>query len=89
MLLVAGDRTNLPVIRDSIPGRIDLFHYDSDKTRSGREFALNRLAEKFKSGSIFVFDDIQDNDHFVVWSAAFKDRKVFETGGKHVGLVFI
>ena len=43
---------------------IDLFHYDSDKSYSGRTNALKILKKKFTNKSIIIFDDIQDNMHF-------------------------
>lgn len=43
---------------------IDMFHYDSDKSYSGRSNALKILKKKFTNKSIIIFDDIQDNLHF-------------------------
>lgn len=88
-LLIEGDRANLPKINAMIGGKIDLFHYDSDKTRNGRNFALECLRDKLEKGSMIVFDDIQDNDHFLNWSKEHPDRKIFEINGKFVGLVVL
>ena len=43
---------------------IDLFHYDSDKSYSGRVKALQIMKNKFSENAIIIFDDIQDNLHF-------------------------
>ena len=88
-LMIEGDRTNLAKINKLIPGSIDLFHYDSDKTKSGRNFALDTLKAKLVTGSMVVFDDIQDNDHFIIWSKQFANRHVFKIDEKYVGMVII
>jgi len=43
---------------------IDLFHYDSDKSYSGRSNALKSIGSKLSSKTIIIFDDIQNNLHF-------------------------
>jgi predicted O-methyltransferase YrrM len=85
-LLIGSDRDNLKRIADDVP-RIDLLHYDSDKSYSGREFALRTLGPKLAEGALILFDDIQDNSHF----RDFVERQgrpylVFESGGKWIGL---
>ena len=42
-------------------GRIDLCHYDSDKSYGGREYGYALLWRALRSGGIFISDDIQDN----------------------------
>ena len=67
-LWTQGDRRNLPLISEALgKERLDLFHYDSDKSYAGRVFALSTLREKFDSGSVVIFDDIGDNNHFKNW----------------------
>ena len=62
---INGDEISLPKIKALLGSeKIDLFHYDSDKSYSGRNFALSALKDKFKSNCIIIFDDIQDNLHF-------------------------
>ena len=46
------------------PFIINLIHYDSDKTYYARNKALKILSPKLNSGTIIIFDDIQDNLHF-------------------------
>ena len=62
---IRGDDVALPSIIKKIPnGHIDLFHYDSDKSYSGRQKAFNTLSVKFSKSAIIIFDDIQNNLHF-------------------------
>jgi len=62
---VSGDRVALPSIKSKV-GRlkIDFFHYDSDKSYSGRSMAFNVLKGKLSKNAIIIFDDIQNNMHF-------------------------
>jgi predicted O-methyltransferase YrrM len=62
-LHIDGDRENIPKIAAEV-GEIDLLHYDSDKTESGRKFALNALKNNITDRTVIIFDDIQDNYHF-------------------------
>lgn len=43
---------------------LDLCHYDSDKSYSGRMFAYPKLWAALRPGGIFISDDIQDNIGF-------------------------
>ena len=88
-LHIQGDRANLPLIAKSLePDSVDLFHYDSDKSTSGRSFAYNLLRPYLAPEYICIFDDIQNNWHFrnLVESQPF-DWRVFEFGGKYLGLI--
>lgn len=62
-LLLKGDRMNLPRIAKAAR-KIDLFHYDSDKSRAGRALALKLLEPCFTPETTMIFDDIGDNLHF-------------------------
>lgn len=62
-LLLEGDRSNLPRIASEC-GTIDMFHYDSDKSESGRAFALQLVKGQLSKEALIVFDDITDNMHF-------------------------
>lgn len=62
-LYLGPDRDNLPNILSNIDS-IDIFHYDSDKSYEGREFAMNSIQDKLHESSIVVMDDITDNTFF-------------------------
>jgi Methyltransferase domain len=84
--LTKGDRHNMPALLAEMP-RVDLFHFDSDKSRSGRIFAWESVKPKLHTKSIVIFDDVQDNFHFrddIIPHV--KDWKVFSFGGKWIGL---
>ena len=61
-LLKLPDRRGIP-LAIARGASFDLVHYDSDKTRSGREFAYPLLWEATTPGGLFLSDDI--NDDFV------------------------
>jgi len=85
-LYIDGDRTALPVILLHIDS-IDIFHYDSDKTYDGRDFAFTLVEPKLTDTAIILFDDIQDNSHF--YDLVNRKRwqsKVFDFQGKLVGM---
>jgi predicted O-methyltransferase YrrM len=44
--------------------RIDLCHYDSDKSYEGRAWAYRELWSRIRPGGIFISDDIGDNTAF-------------------------
>lgn len=86
-LLTHGDRANLPKILQQI-ARIDLLHYDSDKTVSGRAWALEQARPRLAPGAFVLFDDIQDNLHFAELAGKTPYRShVFGFEGKWIGLV--
>jgi predicted O-methyltransferase YrrM len=66
-LLRGADRQRLPEAIRMI-GSLDLCHYDSDKSFSGRMWAYPRLWKALRSGGIFISDDIGDNLGFVFFA---------------------
>jgi predicted O-methyltransferase YrrM len=86
-LHTSGDRVNLPRIVAQC-GQIDLFHYDSDKTRDGRRYALDLITPQLSPGAVVLFDDIDDNLHFARLAESSSWRPlVIRSGRKHVGLL--
>ena len=83
-LLIDGDEVNLRRIMQEVP-RIDLFHYDSDKTYKGRTFAFSTVQPKLAKDAVIIFDDVQDNAHFRDMSRP--DAIVFEERGKYLGVL--
>jgi predicted O-methyltransferase YrrM len=85
-LLIGSDRKNLRCIAREA-GRIDLLHYDSDKSRAGRELALRILGPCLSREALVMFDDIQDNDHFRdLVQRRGEPYLVFEFAEKWIGL---
>lgn len=86
-LMTDGDRRNLPkIVRQA--GEIDLFHYDSDKSRAGRAFATNLVRPHLSPNALLIFDDIQDNLHFAELAAALASPfHVFQRHKKFLGLI--
>lgn len=83
-----GDAANLPRILAKAP-RVDIFHYDSDKSYSGRQSALRLVQPHLHAASIVVFDDIQDNPFFHDYVRTLDPAgwRVFEFEDKYVGMV--
>lgn len=86
-LRLKGDRSNLPAILREV-GSVDLLHYDSDKTHSGRAFALAQVESRLAPEAVVVMDDIQDNlffhDHVRRRQSRFR---VIGFEGKSVGII--
>jgi len=87
-LLLDGDRRNLPKILAAVD-HVDLLHYDSDKSYSGRRMALTLISPHLSKGAPVIMDDLQDN-------LFFRDHvgrhgiipSVFEFEEKYVGLYY-
>lgn len=96
-LRIAGDAANRPPLIAAVE-QIDLFHYDSDKSYSGRRFAASVAQSKLAANGVMLFDDIQNNAHFHDLVAATATAsatvgatgpafRVFEFGGRYIGLL--
>ena len=84
---IRGDDIALPKIVKRLDNNIDLFHYDSDKSYSGRDNALKILSSKIDSKTIIIFDDIQNNLHFKNYvQKNKKDFRVYKFEGKYIGI---
>lgn len=86
-LLIEGDDANLPKLAALID-HIDLFHYDSDKSYSGRNRALDALESKITDSTLVVFDDIHENNHFRDYcqKRPHLSRRIFRFRNKFIGL---
>ena len=86
---IRGDDVALPEIVKQLKNKtIDLLHYDSDKSYSGRVNALKTLDSKIDSKTIIIFDDIQNNLHFKDFiEKNRKDFSVYEFEGKYIGII--
>ena len=86
-LYLEGDRRNLPQIIAKVP-EINIFHYDSDKRYSGREFAISVIDKALANDGIIVMDDIQDDSFFHNHvGGVSRPWKVFRYEGKYVGVI--
>ena len=86
-LHTAGDEYNLPLIGEQT-GEIDMFHYDSDKSYNGREWAMKLLQQRMTDATLVIMDDIQDNSFFHDLVATRDPRKwaVYSFEGKFIGV---
>lgn len=62
-LHLRGDRLNLPAIVKRAD-RIDLFHFDSDKSVAGRKLAMRIVTPHLTARAVTVMDDIHNNTYF-------------------------
>lgn len=86
-LFIDGDQNNIPKIIEAIKKPVGIFHYDSDKSVEGRNFAYKLVEPKLSDNAIVIFDDIQDNLHFKDFvTEAKQPYKIFEFEGKYIGL---
>lgn len=87
-LYTNGDEKNLPKILSQVD-KIDIFHYDSDKSYSGRDYAISVIEDKMGNQGIIIMDDIQDNSFFhdYVTQKDISSWKIFEAERKYIGLI--
>jgi predicted O-methyltransferase YrrM len=86
-LLTQGDARNLPIILRNVD-RIDMVHYDSDKSYAGRRFAMRLLLPKLHG--LLIMDDLRDNAFFYDFvrdRTGWRVFRRFATGESYVGLV--
>jgi predicted O-methyltransferase YrrM len=86
-LAIEGDEINLKGFFKTIK-KVDLFHYDSDKSYKGKKKVFNLIIEKMSKGSKMIFDDIQDDTFFIDIVAEYDfNFKVFNFENKFIGLI--
>ena len=82
------DVKGIPKAIKTFKGSIDLCHYDSDKSYTGRMFAYPLLWDALVEGGLFISDDIQDNIAFIEFCKQVKKEAiVIEHLGKYVGVI--
>ena len=87
-LLLNGDDMNLPVIL-ARASRVDLFHYDSDKSYKGRARAMAYITPRLAPDGLIIMDDIQDNCYFhdLLKEHSGKAFQVVRYDGKYIGII--
>jgi predicted O-methyltransferase YrrM len=87
-LYIDGDEKNLPRILDQV-SQVDFFHYDSDKSISGRQFAMSRVLPEMSMDGLVVMDDIQDNTFFqdTVRGRQPESFRIYQFEGKYIGVL--
>jgi predicted O-methyltransferase YrrM len=87
-LYLDGDEVNLPKIVHAVE-KIDLFHYDSDKSYSGRKFAVSTIANSLSTRGVILMDDIQDNSFFYDYVEETHPASwhIFRFQKKYVGMI--
>ena len=69
-------------------GKIDICHYDSDKSWWGRHYAYPILWNSLNHQGLFISDDIQDNLYFSEFVKKYAlNFAVVKFDGKFVGLI--
>lgn len=88
-LYLQGDEANLPEIVDDLPTKVGIFHYDSDKSYNGRDFAMKTIQPQLAKDAIVIMDDIQDNSYFHYYVSANTSLtwSVFLYEGKYIGII--
>lgn len=87
-LFIDGDSVNIPKILKKVD-TIDLVHYDSDKTYSGRQMFMSLIEKKLTKDTIIIMDDIEDNSFFYdyIQKNNYTSWYVFEFKGKYIGMI--
>ena len=86
-ILREPDVTGLKKALTELP-QIDVCHYDSDKSYSGRMFAYPKLWQALRAGGVLISDDINDNTGFRDFCARIQAAPtIVEYQGKYVGLL--
>lgn len=87
-LLRKADRQGIPEVIKKYNGKLDLVHYDSDKSYSGRMWAYNYVWKYLQDGGIFISDDIQDNIAFKEFCKKIRrDPIIYRQDEKYVGIL--
>ena len=82
------DKKALPAAIKEMPS-IDLCHYDSDKSYTGRMFAYPILWKALKEGGIFISDDVADNQAFRIFCERIKVTPIIaKTKYRYIGIIF-
>ena len=86
-LLRYADRQGIPKALKILP-KLDMCHYDSDKSYTGRMWAYPKLWNKLKKNGVFISDDIGDNIAFLDFAKKVNKKPyIIKSGNKFVGVL--
>ena len=87
-LIRKADRQGIPEAVSHFGGQLDLVHYDSDKSYSGRMWAYPILWRALAKGGVFISDDIQDNVGFMEFCQSVSvPYYIYKSDEKYVGII--
>lgn len=87
-LIRRPDNPGINMALKKIGGKIDICHYDSDKSWWGRHYAYPILWKALTNGGLFISDDIQDNLYFSEFVKKYSlNYAVIKFNEKFVGLI--
>ena len=82
------DIKGIPLALKKFYNSIDLCHYDSDKSYTGRMWSSPILWKALKVGGLFISDDINDNLAFKHFCKSVERKPIIiEHLGKYVGII--
>lgn len=88
-LFTEGDSANIKKIKKYF-SKIDLVHYDSDKSYYGRNFFFNSIKKKINRNTVIIMDDLHNNIFFFdyIKKNKIKNFKVLKHKNDYVGIVY-
>ncbi len=87
-LIRKPDVTGVPQALTLLGHSVQLFHYDSDKSYTGRMTTYPRVWKALAPGGIFISDDVGDNLAFKEFAEQVQaEPLVFHEGNKFVGVL--
>lgn len=88
ILIRKPDITGIPTALKKLQNRVDFFHYDSDKSYTGRMYTYPIIWKVLSSKGIFISDDIGDNIAFKDFSESVGIQPlIFQWNNKFVGIL--
>lgn len=82
------DIKGIPLALSKMKSKVDFFHYDSDKSYTGREWSSPIIWDSLIDGGYFVSDDINDNLSFKHFCEKIgRDPIIIEHQNKYVGIL--
>ena len=88
-LYIKGDENNILEIKKKI-NSVDLIHYDSDKTYSGRKHFMELVSDLVHRQTFLIMDDLHDNSFFLDYVNNNKELnwKILNVKKGFIGLIY-